>query len=70
MRQGYQNEAGEILFGNIREFLSQYYGEEDLQKTVDPCVGIRGGIPADNAFKALMCILRNLKSLEQNENEI
>lgn len=70
MKQGYQNEAGEILFGNIREFLSQYYEEKDLERTVDPCVGIRGGTAPENAFKALMCILRNLKSLEVNENEI
>lgn len=70
LKQGYQNAKGDILYENIKEFLSQYYTQEQLRQSVDSCAHIKGGTPAENAFKALICILENLKALTQNENEI
>lgn len=65
--QGYQNKNGEILYDNIRDFLLEHYNLRDANYGVDSCRRIKDqGSPEENAFKALQCILENLKALDEN----
>lgn len=67
VKQGYQNKKGEILYDNIRDFLMEFYSFEDANFAVDSCRRIQDqGSSDENAFKALECILQNLKALDEN----
>lgn len=67
VKQGYQNKTGQILYDNIRDFLVEFYSIQDANFAVDSCRRIKDqGSPEENAFKALQCILENLKALDEN----
>lgn len=67
MKQGYQNEDGDILYDNIKQFLSDFYTDEVLKNAVDPCDQVKINDPAENAFAAVKCILGNLKRIESEK---
>lgn len=69
LKQGYQNEKGEILYDNIKDFVRRYYSDEDIDRALNPCRELkREKLSADNAFVTSKCILKNLKLLESEKN--
>lgn len=67
---GFQTEDGKILYDNINEFLSRFYKISDL-KAVNTCKSTTGEDDGEKAFNAMICILDQLKSIEQkSENDI
>lgn len=66
-RQGFQAEDGTMLYDNVATFLLQFYSYRDVQFALGSCRRIgEQGSPEENAFKALECILQNLKALDEN----
>lgn len=69
-RQGFQMSNGKINYDNINDFLSRYYSISDL-KVLDRCKSTTGDNDGERAFNAVVCIMDNLKSIQEKlENDI
>lgn len=69
LKQGYQNDKGEMLYDNIKDFMRKFYSDEDIDKALNPCKELkREKLASENAFVALKCIIKNLKAVESEKS--
>ncbi|XP_018564944.1 uncharacterized protein LOC108906216 [Anoplophora glabripennis] len=65
-KQKFQSENGEMLYGNINDFLARFYTRDQL-KILNQCKSITAQNDAEMAYASLQCILKCLHDIEETE---
>ncbi|XP_017783683.1 PREDICTED: uncharacterized protein LOC108567616 [Nicrophorus vespilloides] len=64
-KQGYQKKNGDIVYDEIKSFLSSFYSKEETDYAVDNCKGLTYIRPEEMSFNTMKCILKNLLEVER-----